>query len=100
MNVSFNIATTSPATLRTGDEFYGNIDDGRRDNIAGRHTYVCPLDHIPVLDGTYDFILCTEVLEHLPCPIAALKELRRVLKTSGILFVSVPQGYGIHGGAL
>jgi SAM-dependent methyltransferase len=79
------------------DKFYGNIDDGRRDNIAGRHTYICPLDHIPVPDNTYDFVLCTEVLEHVPSPSAVLREMFRVLKKSGTLFVTVPQGYGIHG---
>jgi len=79
------------------DQFYSNIDDGRRDNIAGRHTYICSLDHIPVPDSTYDFVLCTEVLEHVPSPSAVLKEMFRVLKKSGTLFVTVPQGYGIHG---
>lgn len=79
------------------DEFYGNIDDGRRGDIAGRHTYVCPLESIPVADDCYDFILCTEVLEHVPSPSAVLKELYRVLRPSGILFITVPQGYGIHG---
>jgi SAM-dependent methyltransferase len=79
------------------DEFYGNIDDGRRDNIAGRHTYVCALEDIPVPEGTYDVILCTEVLEHVPSPAAALKEFYRILKTDGRLFITVPQGYGIHG---
>lgn len=78
-------------------EFYSNLDDGRRDDLAARHTYVCPIDDIPVEDGTYDFILCSQVLEHVPYPLAAVKELHRVLKSSGQLFVTVPQGYGIHG---
>src|SRR6185503_3548633 len=43
------------------DQFYSNIDDGRRDNIAGKHTYICSLDDIPALDESFDFILCTEV---------------------------------------
>ena len=79
------------------DEFYGNIDDGRRNNIAARHTYVCTLDDIPVPDDSYDLILCTEVLEHVPSPAAVLKEFHRILKTPGTLFITVPQGYGIHG---
>jgi SAM-dependent methyltransferase len=78
-------------------EFYGNLDDGRRDDLAGRHTHVCPIDSIPVPDGTYDVVLCTQVLEHVPYPSAALKELHRVLTDSGRLFVTVPQGFGIHG---
>src|SRR5262245_36276724 len=34
------------------EEFYGNLDDGRRDNLRDRHTYVCPLDNIPVPDNS------------------------------------------------
>lgn len=79
------------------DEFYGNIDDGRRANIAGRHTYVCPLEKIPVADNTFDFVLCTQVLEHVPDPLAAVREAHRVLKPSGQLLLTVPQGYGVHG---
>lgn len=79
------------------DAFYGNIDDGRRDNIVARHTYVCSLEAVPVPDDTYDIVLCTEVLEHVPSPAAVLKELHRILKPSGQLFITVPQGYGIHG---
>ena len=33
----------------------------------------------------------------MPDPLAAVKELRRVLKNSGQLFITVPQGYGVHG---
>jgi len=78
-------------------EFYGNLDDGRRDDIASRHTYLCPIDSIPVADGSYDVVLCTQVLEHVPYPSTALRELHRVLRDSGRLFVTVPQGYGVHG---
>jgi len=79
------------------EEFYGNMDDGRRHNIASRHTYICSIEHIPLPDDTFDFVLCTQVLEHVPDPLATLKELCRVLKPSGRLFITVPQGYGIHG---
>jgi SAM-dependent methyltransferase len=79
------------------EDFYGNIDDGRRDNLLARHTLICNLDSIPVADDNYDFVLFTEVLEHVPAPSAVLSELHRILKPSGTLFVTVPQGYGIHG---
>jgi len=79
------------------EEFYGNLDDGRRDDIAARHTYICTLEQIPVADDTYDIVICTEVLEHVPSPAAVLRELHRVLKPSGKLLITVPQGYGIHG---
>jgi SAM-dependent methyltransferase len=78
-------------------EFHGNIDDGNRDNLASRHTFICPIDHIPVADNTYDFVLCSQVLEHVPYPLAVVKELYRILKPAGQLLATVPQGYGIHG---
>lgn len=45
---------------------------------------------IPQPDGSFDAILCTEVLEHLPAPIDALKELSRLLKPGGKLIVTSP----------
>lgn len=38
----------------------------------------------------FDFILCTEVLEHLPDPEKTMEELRRVAKPRAHLIVSVP----------
>ena len=79
------------------EEFFSNLDDGTRDDLRSRHNYICPIDAIPVANDTYDFVLCSQVLEHVPNPQAAAKELHRILKPKGQLFVTVPQGYGIHG---
>ena len=40
---------------------------------------------IPEEDSSFDAILCTEVFEHLPEPIQALKEFHRLLKQGGTL---------------
>jgi ubiquinone/menaquinone biosynthesis C-methylase UbiE len=45
---------------------------------------------IPVPDEVYDVIILTEVLEHLPRPIEALKELFRVLKRGGRIIITAP----------
>lgn len=45
---------------------------------------------IPVPDASYDAILCSEVLEHVPDPLAALREMQRILKLGGRLILTAP----------
>ncbi len=45
---------------------------------------------IPFATDTFDFVTCTETLEHVADPGLALRELARVLKSGGHLVVSVP----------
>lgn len=62
----------------------------------GQLDYACDITNIPVDDDYFDAVLCTEVLEHVPQPVAALKELSRVLAKSGRLFITAPLGSGLH----
>lgn len=62
----------------------------------GRIDYVCDITSIPVPDESFDVVLCTEVLEHVPDPIATLRELTRVLRPGGRLLLSAPLGCGLH----
>lgn len=48
-------------------------------------------------DERYDFVVCTEVLEHTLRPWDAVVELRRLLKIGGFLFLTVPFNFRIHG---
>lgn len=45
---------------------------------------------IPVPDASFDAVLCSEVLEHIPDPVAAIKEFSRVLKPGGTLMLTAP----------
>lgn len=45
---------------------------------------------IPEPDASFDAIMCTEVLEHLPNPIQALNEFSRLLKVGGHLIITAP----------
>lgn len=48
-------------------------------------------------DCAFDFVVCTEVLEHTIQPFDAVDEIWRILKPSGILLVSTPLNFRIHG---
>jgi SAM-dependent methyltransferase len=48
-------------------------------------------------DRSYDYIVCTEVLEHTLQPFRAADEIWRLLKPGGKLFVSTPFNFRIHG---
>ncbi len=71
-----------PVQLRHGG--YGRID------------YVCDATAIPVEDRSFDAVLCTEMLEHVPDPLAVARELSRILKPGGRLLLTAPLGSGIH----
>lgn len=70
--------------LTAGKFEYGHID------------YVCDITSIPVSNETFDALLCTEVLEHVPNPLEALRELARILRKGGSLFLTAPLGCGLH----
>lgn len=58
--------------------------------------YVSDITNIPVLNESFDVILCTEVLEHVPRPIDALAEMVRITKPGGRLLITAPLGSGLH----
>ena len=46
---------------------------------------------LPFADNTFDKVMCSEVLEHIPDYQRALKEIERVLKPGGLFCASVPR---------
>lgn len=51
---------------------------------------------IPVKGSEFDFILCTDVLEHLRYPDKAFKEFCRILRKGGQLWLTSPYGGAEH----
>lgn len=65
----------------------------------GRYTpidFVSEAGTIPVADGSFEVILCTEVLEHVSKPIDVVREFGRILAPGGRLILTAPLGSGIH----
>ncbi len=58
--------------------------------------FVASIYDIPRKNQNYDVVLLLQVLEHLEYPLAGLREVHRVLREEGLLFISVPQAAGDH----
>lgn len=70
--------TGNKSGLQTGSWDCRNID------------IVCDICSIPLPNESFDAILCTEVLEHLPQPLEAIRELCRLLRPGGRLILTAP----------
>lgn len=70
---------------------YGNLSDARRPDVL--------LDavSVPFVDSSVDAVICSELLEHVSEPKSVLTESYRVLQQSGVLLISVPFLFHIHG---
>lgn len=81
-------------------EFGGNsniLDTFRGEkNKKFDHDIYSPIDAIPVSDDEFDFVLCSEVFEHIPEPILAMKELVRICKPGGKILITAPFTSGVH----
>ena len=66
-----------------------NVDRIRK-RLPQQTAVLGDIEHMPFDDETFGTAICTEVLEHVPHPDAALREIRRVLKPGGRLIGSVP----------
>ena len=79
-----------PGGSRIIEMDYSYRRDARGTSDRRQHVVAASLTDIPVKSASFDFILCSEVLEHIDDDASALDELRRVLAPGGWLLISVP----------
>jgi len=73
----------------TGVKLGGTLDYGEI-NIR---SYILS---IPLDDHSIDNVMCSEVLEHVPDPLAAVGEFARLLRPGGIALITAPFTSGAH----
>src|SRR3989344_169049 len=70
---------------------YVNIDGSTEPDI------IADASSIPLPDETFDLAIIAELLEHVPDPVAVLREAHRLIKPGGKILVTIPFMVGIHG---
>ena len=69
------------------------------DIVAGTNVHVvASAEHLPFPDGIFDLVFSQEVLEHVRDPFQAMREMKRVLKSSGLIYCQLPFTIGYHPG--
>ena len=66
-----------------------NLDRAKK-RISDADFVQCDVEHLPLRNGLADFVVCTEVVEHLYRPARALGEIARVMRANGTFIGSVP----------
>lgn len=70
--------------------FEAMVESGEGPPIGLAATAAGDATRLPFADGTFDHIIASEVMEHIPDDDAALDELVRVLRPGGTIAVTVP----------
>lgn len=71
-----------------------SIEYARRKNPFENVRFEC-ISVEELADQQFDFIICSEVLEHLSQPIEMLKLIKKMLKYDGLCIMTIPNGYSL-----
>jgi len=67
-------------------------------NLSDKHgaDVIADVAHVPLEDGSFDVVVCSELLEHVPSPRDVLIEAVRILRPGGWFVACSPFLYHIH----
>jgi len=83
--LSRKLKRTPFVDYRSADLYRNNVDD--RVDITDMRAYA---------DASFDVVLCSHVLEHVPDDRRAMRELHRILRSDGFAIVMVPLVHGVE----
>ncbi|OFY66936.1 MAG: hypothetical protein A3H98_01515 [Bacteroidetes bacterium RIFCSPLOWO2_02_FULL_36_8] len=81
---------------KKGEYIGADINNSDKFNYMKKNILIINEYKIPLPDLSVDYIICTEVLEHIQEPLLSIKEMNRVLVNGGELFLTVPWSARYH----
>ena len=87
LDIGSGTAPVSPDLKRT---VVADVSEEAMRNVECASKAVTSITEMSFAPASFDCVLCSEVLEHIPDDAKAVSELRRVLKPGGVLVVTVP----------
>jgi ubiquinone/menaquinone biosynthesis C-methylase UbiE len=86
-----NVIEKAPCGKLFGVDISPSILNKAKEKLNKRvHLFQADAQNLPCKDQVFMQVICSEVLEHLLDPSAALNEIARILKTQGVAIISVP----------
>ena len=87
LDIGSGTAPVSPDLSRT---VVADLSEEALRHIDVPEKIVASITALPFAPGSFDCIVCSEVLEHVRDDMLGIREMRRVLKTGGVLVATVP----------
>jgi len=75
------------------DYAISGLEAGQRHRLQGVVGDLNLYPSLPFADGSFDIVICKDILEHILEPLIVLREVRRILKDDGYTVISVPNHF-------
>jgi len=83
-----------PVSITAIDVDPKTVDYANDRNQNSNLEFVVALGETFETDDKYDLIICSHILEHIEEPIKLLKNMGKLIKEGGLLYVAIPNGFG------